>query len=210
MTVDSFAMESIDQVASFRVWAGMLTLTNGSVKALVGVCFNSNPGQTSVNNSGGLTATNVTFDGNLMASTTGKVTFTNSTFLSFCGGLPSLEVRSAPVTLTNCTATAAPMLFSAGTTKVRGTSFEWGVTIIDSGTYDFGKSASDKGSNTFLGGIMLQGLNVTVNAAGNKWIANEAPADANGNVPAGTPAATAPYNSGNISIPDGSGSSVTF
>jgi hypothetical protein len=208
MTIDSFVMESIDQVPSFRVYSGTLALTNGIVKALVGVCFNSSPGQTSVNNTGSLTANNVTFDGNLMVSTTGKATFTGCTFASFCGNLPSLEVHSAAVTMTNCRASNAQILFNEGSAKVRGTTFDLLTTFQNPGTYDFGMSGSDKGNNTFVSGIWVTGNSVTVNAVGNRWIPGEPPADGAGNI-AMPGTASAPYVTGNITV-EGTGSSVRY
>ena len=71
MTITNFAMESITGQGQFKVHSGSLSISNGTLKALVGACFNESQGRSVVENTGSLTANNVQSDGIIQLASTG-------------------------------------------------------------------------------------------------------------------------------------------
>ena len=218
MSITNFAMESITGIGQFWVNGGSLSISNGTLKGLVGACFNESQGRSSVSNTASFTANNVQSDGVIQLTSSGTANLTNVRLYSTCGGTnsPGLEVSGATqVTLTSCTLPSNVQINGNTSFTARGSTFEQMVTFNQSGTYDLGTTGSP-GGNTFIAPIYLVGLGVHVNAVGNRWFPSELPADATGNVnPASISSyglshpVSGPQGSSNLIIDDPS-SSVTY
>ena len=204
MTWNGFAMSSVEASGQFRVWSGNLSLTNGSLRCVVSNCLIASPSASTVEG-GTLTANQVTSDGRL--SITANATLTGVTLSSSCGSQNrALEAGTGTVILTNSQVTEYAQ-FTGTNIKTRGTTFGGFVRVSAAGTYDFGRS-TDRGNNTFNGGFLVVGPSVVIDASGNRWMANEPPADGSGNVAVGT-IIGGPYSTANVSI-DEMSSSVKF
>ena len=205
MTISNFAMSSNELSGQFRHFSGTLTMSNGTATSVVSSCFSASPTANSLEASQTFTANQVTFDGNLYF-TGATAVFTGSTLMSTCASQNrALSATTGNLTLTNCQ-TMHLVELDGTTAKVRGTTFNGGLRMWNGGSYDFGTTGS-RGNNVFNAGVSILGMGTVLNGVGNKWIPNEPPAGANGDIdPAMPNPLTGSYNSGNLYIPETSSS----